>query len=214
MVDEPTPAGSRRPVRCRPGSTFRLLLSGPILAQFPDLRILGDTNLLSQIACGETASWVGHPTRPNLAQLDESGKRRLPARPVNRGHDCRPSWPPDTVRSRRSSYACPCSCSMPRIRSACSPCPDLPAGPSWIRSEERVPIGEVPVERRLADIDRLVIAVLDDRPRHPAEDRLDDVEELRAGGERGQFDQGSPVLGPVLGRVDLLDSPGEHPGEA
>ena len=207
MVGEPTPAGSRRPVRCRPGSSSRLLISRPILAQFPDLRIVWRCKPIDSNRLWHDGQ-LGTP--PNSTRLGPTGRVRRASASGSAGpwRACFPAFlAPGMVRTRRSTDAGPCSCSTPRTRSACSPGPRSSGRPSGDSAEERVPVGEVPVDRRLADLDRLVIAVLDDGPRHPAEDRLDDFEELRAGGERGQLDQGGTVLGPVFGRVDLLDSP-------
>ena len=44
----------------------------------------------------------------------------------------------------------------------------------------RIPICEVLIDRRLCVVQRLVIAVVDDRPSHAAEHGLDHVEELGA----------------------------------
>ena len=47
-----------------------------------------------------------------------------------------------------------------------------------------ISILKMPVDSTLRRIERLVIAIVDDRWRHSAEYRLDDVEELGPGGQR------------------------------
>src|SRR5262249_25682767 len=54
--------------------------------------------------------------------------------------------------------------------------------------ERGVPLAEIPIDCALAFVDRPIIAVVNDRSCHPAEDRLNDVQELGTAGKRGQLD--------------------------
>src|SRR5215208_2368208 len=99
--------------------------------------------------------------------------------------------------------------------------PDLVARSPGMLPEVRVPFLKVAVERRLGVVQRLVVAVVDDRAGHATEDGLDHVEELSARRQRRGLDDrttatvedGSIVL------MDALEQPlgdvprGAVPGE-
>ncbi|MGD0075504.1 MAG: hypothetical protein ABSD31_14360 [Candidatus Binataceae bacterium] len=56
--------------------------------------------------------------------------------------------------------------------------PDLFAGPSGMVPEVSVPFFNVPIDRRLRIIECLVVAVVNNRPSHAAEDGFNHIEEL------------------------------------
>jgi hypothetical protein len=67
--------------------------------------------------------------------------------------------------------------------------PDLFPSSLRMLQEIVIPIFEVSVDCSLRVIHRLITAVVDDRARHPAEDRLDHVQKLSAGRQRCGLDQ-------------------------
>ncbi len=83
--------------------------------------------------------------------------------------------------------------------------PDDPACFLRVYSEELITLSEMPVNRRFARIQRLVITVVNDGSCHTAEDGLDDIEKLSTRRQGSELGVGCLVLGPVGRRVDQFD---------
>jgi len=65
--------------------------------------------------------------------------------------------------------------------------PDFVARSFRARSKVTVPLFKIPVNCPHRFFCRLIIAVMNDSPRHPAKYRLDHIQELSAGGKRDEF---------------------------
>ncbi len=48
--------------------------------------------------------------------------------------------------------------------------PDLSSGPLWMLCEVIIPLAIIPIDSGFRFLDRLVVAVVDDGPSHPAKD--------------------------------------------
>src|SRR5262249_13520900 len=83
--------------------------------------------------------------------------------------------------------------------------PDLIPGPLRMQPEVLVSLVEVPIDGLPGFVHRLVIAVVEDRLCHAAEDRLDNIQELGTGGERDQLHPRHPSPVPIVSAVHLFN---------
>jgi len=83
--------------------------------------------------------------------------------------------------------------------------PDFLPRPLRVCLKEVVPLKEIAVDRRLASVQGLVVAVVNDRLGHPAEDGFDYVEELRTGWEGHKVHERTSMLSLVFGRIDFVN---------
>lgn len=84
--------------------------------------------------------------------------------------------------------------------------PNDVASPAWVFRERGVPLAEVPIDCSLAFVDRRIVAVVNDRSGHPAEDQLYDVQALSTARERRQLDLRSGQSWIDVSCVDLVNS--------
>jgi hypothetical protein len=59
-----------------------------------------------------------------------------------------------------------------------------------------IPLFKVLIDCRLCDIHRLIVTIVDDRPRHATEDRLDHIQELSTRRQRRGLDERATLTGP------------------
>jgi hypothetical protein len=76
--------------------------------------------------------------------------------------------------------------------------PNLISRSTGIGNKMPTTLVEIAVDSRLGVIDALIVAVMDDRSRHAAENRFDHVKELRSGWQGAVSTIGPPVVAAIL----------------